>query len=200
MPASAPDAVDADGDGDGDAGSRRKRRDTGQQRTAGRAWLEEEEALFLAALDTHGRDWKACAAHVGSRDARQIASHAQKHFIKLALAGALLPAKVPFLATLHCCIVWQQRLLALCSGACMAGSRAAALRHERATRNLPIHLPNLPGSSREHTHTNTRTHIRCAPRCAGGGQRHGLHTERQAARPQQCSRPRVRLQAGDRAA
>ena len=31
---------------------------------------------------------------MGSRDARQVASHAQKFFIKLALTGRLLPSKV----------------------------------------------------------------------------------------------------------
>ena len=41
-----------------------------------------------------GRNWKAAAAHVGSRDARQFASHAQKYFIKLCLSGVLLPSKV----------------------------------------------------------------------------------------------------------
>ena len=41
-----------------------------------------------------GRDWKACAEHVGTRDSRAIASHAQKHFIKLCIKGELLPAKV----------------------------------------------------------------------------------------------------------
>ena len=41
-----------------------------------------------------GRNWKAAAAHVGSRDARQFASHAQKYFIKLCLSGLLLPSKV----------------------------------------------------------------------------------------------------------
>ena len=41
-----------------------------------------------------GRNWKAAAAHVGSRDARQFASHAQKYFIKLCMKGVLLPSKV----------------------------------------------------------------------------------------------------------
>ena len=46
------------------------------------------------ALDVHGRDWKAAAAYVGTRDARAFTSHAQKHFIKLCLAGKSLPPKV----------------------------------------------------------------------------------------------------------
>ena len=41
-----------------------------------------------------GRDWKAAAAHVGSRDARQFASHAQKYFIKLCMKGEPLPSRV----------------------------------------------------------------------------------------------------------
>ncbi len=41
-----------------------------------------------------GRNWKACASHIGTRDTRSVASHAQKHFIKLCLKGERLPAKV----------------------------------------------------------------------------------------------------------
>ena len=41
-----------------------------------------------------GRDWKACAAYVGTRDSRAIASHAQKHFVRLCIDGQALPAKV----------------------------------------------------------------------------------------------------------
>lgn len=36
----------------------------------------------------------AAGEAIGSRDSRQVASHAQKHFIKLCLAGEPLPAKV----------------------------------------------------------------------------------------------------------
>ena len=42
----------------------------------------------------YGRDWKRCAEYVGSRDARSVTSHAQKHFIKLCLHGKPLPTKV----------------------------------------------------------------------------------------------------------
>lgn len=76
------------------ATGRRKRKDTGTNRAQSRGWSEEEEKLFLEALDLHGRDWKAAAAHVGTRDARAFTSHAQKFFIKLAIAGKPVPAKV----------------------------------------------------------------------------------------------------------
>lgn len=69
------------------ATGRRKRKDTGTNRAQSRGWSEEEEKLFGEALDLHGRDWKAAAAHVGTRDARAFTSHAQKYFIKLAIAG-----------------------------------------------------------------------------------------------------------------
>ena len=49
---------------------------------------------FREALVLYGRDWKKCAEHVGTRDARSFTSHAQKHFIKLCLQGKPLPAKV----------------------------------------------------------------------------------------------------------
>lgn len=76
------------------ATGRRKRKDTGTNRTQSRGWSEEEERLFVEALDLHGRDWKAAAAHVKTRDARAFTSHAQKFFIKLAIAGKPVPAKV----------------------------------------------------------------------------------------------------------
>ena len=76
------------------ATGRRKRKDTGTNRSQSRGWSEEEERLFVEALDLHGRDWKAAAAHVGTRDARAFTSHAQKFLIKLAIAGKPVPAKV----------------------------------------------------------------------------------------------------------
>ncbi len=84
-----------DGDSDGRTGSgRRRRRDVGKQRAAGRAWTVEEETLFIRAMETFGRDWKKGAELVGTRDHRAIASHAQKYFIKLCLAGKPLPPAV----------------------------------------------------------------------------------------------------------
>ena len=73
---------------------RRRRKDAGSVRQKARPWTEEEEVLFREALVVHGRDWKACAAHVGTRDHRAFTSHAQKHFIKLCLQGKPLPKKV----------------------------------------------------------------------------------------------------------
>ena len=70
-------------------------RRAGTVREKARGWSEEEEARFLEALDLHGRDWKAGAAHVASRDVRAFTSHAQKHFIRLCIAGQRVPRKVP---------------------------------------------------------------------------------------------------------
>jgi SHAQKYF class myb-like DNA-binding protein len=64
------------------------------ERTAPKSWSEEEETKFQQALELHGRNWKACSEHIGSRDARAVASHAQKAFIRMCLAGQPLPAKV----------------------------------------------------------------------------------------------------------
>ncbi len=52
-------------------------------------------------LDKHGRDWKRIGEHIGTRDARAVASHAQKHFIRLLIAGAWLAAQP--LATQQSC-------------------------------------------------------------------------------------------------
>jgi SHAQKYF class myb-like DNA-binding protein len=76
------------------ASGRRKRKDTGAVRQKARPWTEEEEKLFLEALALHGRDWKKCAEHVGTRDHRAFTSHAQKWFIKMCLQGKPLPKKV----------------------------------------------------------------------------------------------------------
>ena len=52
------------------------------------------ETKFREALALYGRDWKKCAAHVGTRDHRAFTSHAQKYFIRLCLQGKPLPRKV----------------------------------------------------------------------------------------------------------
>lgn len=73
------------------ATGRRKRKDTGATRTASRAWSDEEEERFKEALSMFGRDWKKCAEHIGTRDARAVASHTQKFLIKALLRGEELP-------------------------------------------------------------------------------------------------------------
>mmetsp|Transcript_8971 Transcript_8971/g.19194 ORF Transcript_8971/g.19194 Transcript_8971/m.19194 type:complete len:703 (-) Transcript_8971:278-2386(-) len=83
----------ADGDEITETG-RRRRKDVGKQREKGRPWTDEEERLFGAALELHGRDWKKGAEHVKTRDHRAMASHAQKYLIKMCLAGKPLPAKM----------------------------------------------------------------------------------------------------------
>lgn len=73
------------------ATGRRKRKDTGATRTASRAWSDDEENRFKEALTLFGRDWKKCAEHIGTRDARAVASHTQKFLIKALLRGEELP-------------------------------------------------------------------------------------------------------------
>lgn len=73
---------------------RKKRKDAGQAGRASRSWTDEEESKFWEALSIHGRDWKACATFMGTRDSRAVASHAQKAFIKACLKGEDLPDAV----------------------------------------------------------------------------------------------------------
>lgn len=76
------------------ATGRRKRKDTGATRTASRAWDDQEEQKFIESLKLYGRDWKKCAEHIGSRDARAVASHTQKFLIKALLRGEELPPEM----------------------------------------------------------------------------------------------------------
>ncbi len=41
-------------------------------------WTPLEHELFLEALTIHGKDWELIEKHIGTRDAKNIRSHAQK--------------------------------------------------------------------------------------------------------------------------
>lgn len=50
-------------------------------------WSDHEHELFVEALRLHNRNWRKIEAHVGTKTAVQIRSHAQKHFQKLEKCG-----------------------------------------------------------------------------------------------------------------
>lgn len=50
-------------------------------------WSEEEHRKLLEGLRLYGRDWKRIQHHVGSRNAAQLRSHAQKYFVKVLREG-----------------------------------------------------------------------------------------------------------------
>jgi proteasome lid subunit RPN8/RPN11 len=57
-----------------------------------RAWTPADEAAFEEGIRLHGRNWRAVAARVGGgRDAKAVASHAQKWLVKALLRGEALP-------------------------------------------------------------------------------------------------------------
>ncbi|KAJ2722386.1 hypothetical protein GGI07_003348 [Coemansia sp. Benny D115] len=64
----------------------------GQYRSG--AYTDEEEIKFNEGLELYGRAWGDISAHVVTRDAKSIRSHAQKYFIKLFRDKLPLPAKV----------------------------------------------------------------------------------------------------------
>ncbi|KAJ8759324.1 hypothetical protein K2173_006844 [Erythroxylum novogranatense] len=69
--------------GDSNHGNKTSRSD--QERRKGIAWTEEEHRLFLLGLEKYGKgDWRSISRNfVVSRTPTQVASHAQKYFIRL---------------------------------------------------------------------------------------------------------------------
>ncbi|KAJ8629429.1 hypothetical protein MRB53_022752 [Persea americana] len=69
--------------GDSNHGGKASRSD--QERRKGIAWTEDEHRLFLLGLDKYGKgDWRSISRNfVVSRTPTQVASHAQKYFIRL---------------------------------------------------------------------------------------------------------------------
>lgn len=70
-------------DGEANSGSRVSRSE--QERRKGIAWTEEEHRLFLVGLEKYGKgDWRSISRnYVVTRTPTQVASHAQKYFIRL---------------------------------------------------------------------------------------------------------------------
>jgi len=56
--------------------------------------VRDEEKSFLMGLETHGRDWHKIFKLLGTRDSKNVRSHAQRHFVRLCYNNKELPAEV----------------------------------------------------------------------------------------------------------
>ncbi|KAG8066715.1 hypothetical protein GUJ93_ZPchr0004g38887 [Zizania palustris] len=73
------------GGGGGGHGEKGSAKSAEQERRKGIAWTEDEHRLFLLGLEKYGKgDWRSISRNfVISRTPTQVASHAQKYFIRL---------------------------------------------------------------------------------------------------------------------
>lgn len=73
------------GNGGGESNNGGKASKSDQERRKGIAWTEDEHRLFLLGLDKYGKgDWRSISRNfVVTRTPTQVASHAQKYFIRL---------------------------------------------------------------------------------------------------------------------
>jgi len=68
----------------GKQGDNTKSNRSSSKQSQSRYWTDEEHQLFLEALNIYGsKDVKAIANHVGTRNATQVRTHAQKYFLRL---------------------------------------------------------------------------------------------------------------------
>jgi SHAQKYF class myb-like DNA-binding protein len=84
LPTYARDA-DEGGGKKGSGGDKGSAKSAEQERRKGIAWTEDEHRLFLLGLEKYGKgDWRSISRNfVISRTPTQVASHAQKYFIRL---------------------------------------------------------------------------------------------------------------------
>ncbi|KAG5607787.1 hypothetical protein H5410_029279, partial [Solanum commersonii] len=82
LPSYTDDPVELEGDCQISSGSNKKNNEI--ERKKGTPWTEDEHRLFLIGLDKYGKgDWRSISRNVVvSRTPTQVASHAQKYFIR----------------------------------------------------------------------------------------------------------------------
>ncbi|XP_062192717.1 transcription factor DIVARICATA-like [Phragmites australis] len=122
-------------------GKRHPGRTPEQERKKGVPWTEEEHKLFLLGLKKHGKgDWRNISRNfVQTRTPTQVASHAQKYYIRLNSGGKdKRRSSIHDITTVN---LTDDRPLSP-SQSCLVSNQSNAKQHGAA--NLPFNSPSRP--------------------------------------------------------
>ncbi|KAJ1679013.1 hypothetical protein EV182_002905 [Spiromyces aspiralis] len=126
-------------------------------RSQGKVWTDEEQRRFEELLIIYPDEpvanhrWRKIADALGTCTYRQVASHAQKYFIKLHKAGLPVPGKVPDTSN------WESLKRGNNKRQRFAGSSGANVENNAGQinfRNPAAHIPKRPRSAQSNRRTS----------------------------------------------